>query len=184
MNLAFSTALLTALAAHGAQALTLSEPPDFPSSPSAYMLDPGVNMFSGAAMSRCDFGFSGFCGGPQDTDAFILNVPQYHRIISASLTISNLSVTLPTDVGGGNAFGSGFLTEVFSADGVYDLFNGYVTSPTTFQITALTTGLDIGSSNMFDWEFQVEVNEVPVPAGLPLLVSGFGALAVARQRKI
>ncbi|MEM6938917.1 MAG: VPLPA-CTERM sorting domain-containing protein [Pseudomonadota bacterium] len=62
-------------------------------------------------------------------------------------------------------------------DEIFGARDGFPTAPT---VGASFSGV---GSTARDYSISVEVSPVPLPAGLPLLVFGLGALAVARRQK-
>ncbi len=74
----------------------------------------------------------------------------------------------------------GVLLETFSAssdDGIFSFMTGGI-----FTIEALQPDENWGW-DLANLTFALQVSQVPLPASLPLLLAGFGALGVMRKRR-
>lgn len=197
-----ATVISTLVIASASNAVTVTEPPDFPNGQNfttnpLYALDPGSNTFSGNLAGQCvavSYSSNAACnegGGPPDDgqDSFTIEIGPGMQLVSATLQASNVSGPP------GFYFSLSFQGEA----GPYLNFAYAPSSGTNFLTGPLGPGkyavvpyaqqaLEVGTFNV-DYTFTFETtgsSVVPLPASLPLLASGlggFGLVAWRRKRK-
>jgi len=203
MNFLKSTALIACLLAGGAQAATITENSDFGDfgSPTPLgVLEIGSNSISGSLATTCTPTIETFadCSSGDEIDSLSFSLPSGFEITNLVLKITNF-VTTDTNLTEQLGFGNlGFIG--FEANGIFpisDIANALLSSRFTFEAASgsvLTNDPNapllqgVGDIS-FDYSASFDVTEVslaavPLPAGLPLLLSGLIGLAVlARRRK-
>lgn len=199
-------AFAATLAAQSAQAVVITEAADFAGSlfsnnlaaslaaPTALgPLDPGANSISGSVDATCFFGdnFSGigcivWTGDLVDAVSFV--VPDGEELTAATLTIENLvdDSFFTGVVRTSSSTGLAALESVGA--GVYDILGGLArTGLQNYGVEGvLGVGSSAGDTISFDWRLDLTVSNtqvVPLPASLPLLLGGLGALALLRRRR-
>ncbi|MGF1500481.1 MAG: VPLPA-CTERM sorting domain-containing protein [Paracoccaceae bacterium] len=195
MRLTGFLAFCLAAPALSASALTFSEPSDLSgpigSETQIGTLDLGLNQVSGSISATCDVfattctstGFSG-----DQFDAFGFDIAPGTELVSAFLTITNLDA----DQNGTpevRVRASPPLRPLgaFQQNLTVNLLSGVpLTDSQVFEVSSQLRGNGaVGETVSFDWQvdLQVEaVQRIPVPAALPLLLTGLGALVVIRRR--
>ena len=120
-------------------------------------------------------------------DAVSFVVPDGAELTGATLTIENLvdDIFFTGVVRSSSLTGLAALESVGA--GVYDILGGLPrTGVQNYGVEGvLGVGSSAGDTISFDWRLDLTVTDtqvVPLPAGLPLLLTGLGALALLRRR--
>jgi hypothetical protein len=198
MKVILAAATVLMLAAP-AQAITVNETTDFSANLNAPIsvgtLGIGSNSISGSVSAKCqlvaDFSLdcTSYDGDPGD--AFEFDIAAGTELTDGTLTIFDLS----TD-GSGRArvFARSFeqLTDLARVeDGVFDIVTGGpLTGMQNFQVQPRLLLASLDDSISFDWRVDLTVAEindqatvVPLPAGLPLVLTALAGFAGLRLRK-
>lgn len=202
MNRFLTAAFVACLAAGSAQAATITETGDsfgsF-SSPFAVSLVPGSSTISGSLSTTCSPSTNLFAdcsdGNGDQIDSVDVSLPSGFEITNLVLTISNFTSTINDQLGFGRL---GFFD--FDTDGVFqvtDIANALLFGRFTFEAasgTAFPTGpsdpliqgvgdISFSYSASFDVTPVQQIPAVPLPAGLPLLLTALAGIGLLARRR-